>query len=178
MKKDDTCKSPVAAMLWSFALPGFGQLYNRDYLLGLLLVAWEIIINLYSNLNIALMHSFHGDFEMAHDIIDYEWGLFYPSVFAFSLWQAYNKAKAVTYRQEHQKELKKVYFTGLFFGLTTGMNIGLTTHHLYQVKALQFLAFPVFSGLFFGVIGAVIGHLIERFAENRKQRNSNHQTDN
>lgn len=100
MKKEDTYKSPVAAMLWSFALPGFGQLYNRDYIIGLLLVVWEIIINLYSNLNLALMHSFHWDFEQAHDIINYEWGLFYPSVFAFSLWHAYNKAKAITYRNE------------------------------------------------------------------------------
>ncbi|WP_010531358.1 hypothetical protein [Lentibacillus jeotgali] len=175
MNKGESYKSPVAAMLWSFALPGFGQIYNRDYLLGLLLVVWEVILNLYSNLNIALMHSFHGDFEVAHDIINYEWGLFYPSVFAFSLWQAYNKAKAITYRHEHGKELTEVYFTGLFFGLTAGMNIGLTTHHLYQLQGLQFLAVPVFSGLFFGIIGAVLGHLIEKHFVKRKQKSSSHQ---
>ncbi|TFJ92420.1 hypothetical protein [Lentibacillus salicampi] len=173
MKKGDiTYKSPMAALLWSFALPGFGQFYNRDYFLGLVLVSWEILINLYSNLNIALMHTFHGDFQTAHDIINYEWGLFYPSVFAFSLWQAYNKARAITYRYEHQEELRKVYHTGLFFGLTAGMTIGLTTHHLYQVKGLQFLAVPVYSGLFFGIVGGVLGHLIEKCAEKWRERNS------
>ncbi|WP_100010167.1 hypothetical protein [Lentibacillus sediminis] len=170
MRKDDTYKSPVAAMLWSFALPGFGQIYNRDYFLGLLLVVWEIILNLFSNLNLSLMYTFHGNYEQAHGIINYEWGLFYPSVFAFSLWQAYNKAKAITYRQEHQEELRKVYFTGLFFGLTAGMNLGLTTHHIYPAEVLQFLAYPVYCGLFFGVVGAVVGHLIELYFVRRRER--------
>ncbi|GAA0615439.1 hypothetical protein GCM10009001_35920 [Virgibacillus siamensis] len=177
MKKADIYKSPVTAMLWSFALPGFGQLYNRDYLLGLLLITWEIVLNLYSNLNIALMHSFHGDFAKAHEIINYEWGLFYPSVFAFSMWQAYNKAMAIRHRHKYDTELKKVYFTGLFFGLTAGMNIGLTAHIHLKVKMLQFLDAPVFSGVFLGIIGAGLGHLIEMFVEKRKQREDSQNTE-
>ncbi|WP_174612872.1 hypothetical protein [Virgibacillus ihumii] len=174
MKKVDIYKSPFTAMLWSFALPGFGQLYNRDYLLGLLLITWEVVLNLYSNLNIALMYSFHGDFAKAHEIINYEWGLFYPSVFAFSMWQAYNKAKVIRHSREHDTELKKVYFTGLFFGLTAGMNIGLTTHIHLHINMLKFLNAPVFSGVFLGMIGAGLGHLIEMYFA--KQRNSSKNT--
>ncbi|MBM7573285.1 hypothetical protein [Aquibacillus albus] len=41
-------KSPLAAAMWSALLPGFGQLYVRDYIIGFSLVAWEIVVNIMS----------------------------------------------------------------------------------------------------------------------------------
>ncbi|MDC3424327.1 hypothetical protein NC797_07365 [Aquibacillus sp. 3ASR75-11] len=87
MEKKNTYKSPVAALLWSTALPGFGQLYNEDHLLGFILMGWEIAVNFNSNLNLAIMYVLQGDFENAHEVIDYQWGMFYPSVYGFALWQ-------------------------------------------------------------------------------------------
>jgi TM2 domain-containing membrane protein YozV len=55
-------KSPVAALLWSFTLPGFGQIYNEQYFLGIIFMLWELGINTISQLNLSIMESFHGDF--------------------------------------------------------------------------------------------------------------------
>ncbi|WP_404330089.1 hypothetical protein [Mesobacillus maritimus] len=75
MRQKQVYKSPIAAMLWSIALPGLGQLYNRDYITAFLLLSLEFLINLYSNLNLAIIYSFNGDYRLAHEIINYEWGL-------------------------------------------------------------------------------------------------------
>ncbi|WP_423751949.1 DUF5683 domain-containing protein [Heliobacterium chlorum] len=39
------------AALWSTVIPGFGQIYNREYLKGFILIFLEILINNFSNLN-------------------------------------------------------------------------------------------------------------------------------
>lgn len=49
--KINTYKSPVAAALWSALMPGFGQFYVRDYVHGFLLLAIELGLNSFSNLN-------------------------------------------------------------------------------------------------------------------------------
>ncbi|MCM2534342.1 hypothetical protein NDK43_20815 [Neobacillus pocheonensis] len=58
-------KSSVSTHLWSFALPGFGQVYNGQVLLGIIFMLWESGANLLSGLNLAIMESFHGDFLCA-----------------------------------------------------------------------------------------------------------------
>lgn len=145
---DKEYKSPVAAMLWSFALPGFGQLYNRDYFIGVILLIIEFSTNLFSHLNLSILHTFHAELKNAHDVVNFEHGLFYPSIWAYSMWQAYNRAQTIN------GKCSKVYFTGLFFGLVAGMNIGLFAHHL--------LVSPIYSGLSIGIAGALLGHLTEK----------------
>jgi hypothetical protein len=165
MRQKQVFKSPTAAMLWSIALPGLGQLYNRDYIPAFLLLALEFLINLYSNLNLAILYSFNGDFRQGHEIINYEWGLFYPAIYGFAVWQAYNHAKIVNHRSDGNGPPKKTYFTGCFFGLVIGMDLGLFWHNLKifeEVKALTFLHFPVQNGLTFGFIGALLGAAIEK----------------
>ncbi|UOQ91547.1 hypothetical protein MUO14_13260 [Halobacillus shinanisalinarum] len=141
-------QSPWAALLWSFALPGFGQLYNRDYIIAFTLIALELIINYLSNLNLSILHTFHGHFAHSHSVVKFQHGLFYPSIWGFSMWQAFNKAKRMN------GDGSKVYLTGLLFGLVAGMNISLFAHHI--------LPSPVYSGLATGVIGAAIGNIAEK----------------
>ena len=62
--------SPTAAMLWSLCIPGFGQLYNRDYINGLVLVALEFLINVQAKLNLAILFSFRGQIDVANQIAD------------------------------------------------------------------------------------------------------------
>ncbi|MBT2728272.1 hypothetical protein J7E63_15165 [Bacillus sp. ISL-75] len=69
MRQSRQYKSPFAAMLWSCVLPGFGQLYNKDYIVGAVLIGLEFIVNLNSNLNISLIDSFIGDINSAHHAI-------------------------------------------------------------------------------------------------------------
>ncbi|MDV2687061.1 DUF5683 domain-containing protein, partial [Alkalihalophilus lindianensis] len=60
MRQNRPYQSPYAAMLWSLVLPGFGQLYNKDYVIGFVLLVLEFLVNLKSDLNITLLYSFMG----------------------------------------------------------------------------------------------------------------------
>lgn len=156
-------KSPTAALLWSLALPGFGQLYNGEFFLGLTLLLLELVINNTSGLNVAIMESFHGDFEHPHYVLNYQWGMFYPSLWFFSMWQAYNKAKMINaWLDGRKKEFTKL--TGLLFGMTVGSNLGIYWHpHSYNgnIELFLFMKSPIFFGLFLGIILGFIGHFIE-----------------
>lgn len=161
--KINVYKSPKAAALWAIVFPGLGQLYNRDYLVGFTVIFGEILFNFMSNLNIAILYAFTGNIQQSFEVIDYRWGLFYPSIYAFSIWDAYNRAKEINYQLAKQnvpppKGLITSY-TGLFFGFLIGMHFG-----LYWL----FLISPVFGGLLVGIVGALVGHRIEKIYVKRK----------
>ena len=46
----------IEKVLWSIALPGFGQLLNGKFLKGLLLILLEFLINVQSNFNQAIIY--------------------------------------------------------------------------------------------------------------------------
>lgn len=147
-------KSPWSALVWSVAIPGFGQLYNREFLLGVFLMIWEVVVNLLANLNLSILYSFRGDLQASYDVVNWEWALFYPSVYAYGIWQAFNSSLRTNYEQEIEGEDKhfRPRFTGLFIGMLLGMNFG-----LYWC----FLTSPVFSGLSLGILLAIVGHNTE-----------------
>lgn len=172
MRQRHDYKSPYAAAVWSVVLPGFGQFYNKDYLLGFVLIALEFLINLYSNLNLALVHSFNGNFSLAHSVIDYNWGLFYPSLYAFSIWQAFNVAKAHNDRFLNSVLKKRTYLTGFFIGMVVGMNCGLFWHEsalFKKFRVLSILDMPVFNGLIFGLLLGVLGNYLENTIYRKKR---------
>ncbi|MBO9597357.1 MAG: hypothetical protein J7559_05995 [Cohnella sp.] len=82
----------VEAVLWSIALPGFGQFRNGKYVKGILLILLEFAINVRSNLNLVIISSFHGNIREAIDQADYLWLMFYPCVYMFGIWDAYKDA--------------------------------------------------------------------------------------
>jgi hypothetical protein len=172
MRQRTEYKSPYAAAVWSMVLPGFGQLYNKDYIIGFVLIGFEILINLYSNLNLALLHSFTGDFSQAHSVVDYRWGMFYPSLYAFSIWQAFNSAKASNAKALDRIVKRRSYYTGFFIGLVVGMDFGLFWHdfpYLNQFKFLSILNLPVFSGLTFGLLLGFLGNYLEKTIYRKKK---------
>jgi TM2 domain-containing membrane protein YozV len=57
--------NPYEKLLWSIALPGFGQLLNGKYIKGILFIFLEIIINVRGNFNEIIMLSFQGEIENA-----------------------------------------------------------------------------------------------------------------
>jgi hypothetical protein len=83
----------VEKLLWSIALPGFGQILNGDLLKGLLFIALEFLINMKSNLNTVILYSFLGNTEMAVKQANYQWLLFYPCIYMFAMWDAFKCAK-------------------------------------------------------------------------------------
>ncbi|KLV29196.1 membrane protein, partial [Priestia megaterium] len=60
MEKEDKV---VERILWSIALPGFGQILNGKLLKGILFIALEFMINLNSHFNEIIRLSFIGEIE-------------------------------------------------------------------------------------------------------------------
>jgi hypothetical protein len=172
MRQSRQYQSPCAAMVWSMVLPGFGQLYNRDFLIGAVLLILEFTVNLNSNLNLVLLHSFSGQLHSAHQVIDYRWGLFYPSIYGYSSWQAFNSAKVNNIRLSGKEGKKRTYLTGFFIGLVLGMDFGLFWHDsklLIGSSVMRFLDYPVFGGIILGLLFGVIGHLLENGVYRRQR---------
>lgn len=171
MRQSRQYKSPLAAMLWSCVLPGFGQLYNKDYIVGFLLIGLEFIVNLNSNLNLSITESFIGDIHSAHHVIDYRWGLFYPSLYAYAIWQAYNSAKANNNKLVGKDPDQRTYLSGFFLGMVLGMDFGLFWHDSSFIShngAISLLDFPVFNGLALGLLAGAFGHLMENIYRKQK----------
>ena len=154
--KVNVYKSPWAAAIWSACLPGFGQFYNRDYIVALTLGIWEVLVNLMSGLNWSIYYSFIGDLEKSFTVIDWGWGLYYPSVYAFNIWHAYDRAKVINLELEKRgvpKPEKHANGLGFFTGLFLGMFFGIHW---------TFLKSPVFSGVILGLILGIAGYFIEK----------------
>jgi TM2 domain-containing membrane protein YozV len=69
--------------------PGFGHMLLSKYIRGFLLFIWEVFINLESNINLAILYTFTGRFEMASSILRKEWVLLYLPTYIFSIWDSY-----------------------------------------------------------------------------------------
>lgn len=48
----------LEALLWSIALPGFGQLLNKKHIKGILFIVLEFLINMGANFNEGIRLSF------------------------------------------------------------------------------------------------------------------------
>jgi hypothetical protein len=79
----------IEKALWSIAIPGFGQLLNGRYLKGVILIILEFTINIKANINTIIVSSFLGQTELAVQQANYQWLMFYPCVYLFSIWDAY-----------------------------------------------------------------------------------------
>lgn len=88
MKSDE----PIEKLLWSIALPGFGQILNGRFWKGLLFIVLEFLINNQSNLNEVIISSFHGNVQEAIARSNYQWLMFYPCIYMFAMWDAYKDA--------------------------------------------------------------------------------------
>lgn len=79
-------------LLWSIALPGFGQFLNGKYVKGIGIVGLEILINVQANFNNVIISSFQGDIGKAIGQTDYQWLMFYPCLYFLAMWDAYKDA--------------------------------------------------------------------------------------
>ncbi|WP_164669678.1 hypothetical protein [Virgibacillus doumboii] len=82
----------VESLLWSIALPGFGQLLNKMYIKGFVFILLEFLINVLGNFNEVIILSFQGNVEMAVEQANYQWLMFYPCLYFFAMWDAYKDA--------------------------------------------------------------------------------------
>ncbi|MCH1627648.1 hypothetical protein [Fredinandcohnia quinoae] len=79
-------------LLWSIALPGFGQLLNKHYVKGITFILLEFLVNSQSNFNEVIRLSFLGETQLASELTNYSWLMFYPCLYFFAMWDAFKEA--------------------------------------------------------------------------------------
>lgn len=82
-------RNPWVAAWWSAAFPGLGHLLIGSNLKGFILFIWELVINVNSNLNLAIIYTFYGDFDKAKAVLEPRWLLLYCAVYICSIWDSY-----------------------------------------------------------------------------------------
>jgi hypothetical protein len=98
-------RNPWISAWWSAAFPGFGQIMMCKYVVGFILIGWEIFINQQSHLNSAIFLSMLGKFEQAKDVLDKRWLLVYIPIYVFGIWDAYTRT--VKYESDYILSYKK-----------------------------------------------------------------------
>jgi hypothetical protein len=144
-----TMSKRVEVLLWSVALPGFGQLLNRKYVKGVLFLGLEFLINLQSNFNTVILLSFKGQIDQAISQTDYQWLMFYPCLYLFSLWDAYKDAGGGGSPHAPLPFVISAFFT------TVGL--------IYSSNVILFgsLWGPVWLPILFCIIGFSVGLLLK-----------------
>lgn len=118
----------LEAVLWSIALPGFGQILNGHLFKGIIFILLEFTINVMSSFNQAIMYSFLGKITEAYETVNYQWLMFYPCVYMYAMYDAYKFAEGENPRLSFLPFAFGAYFitTGLmysphsFFGILFG----------------------------------------------------------
>jgi hypothetical protein len=83
-------RPPLMTVWWAASFAGFGQMMVGSYVKGFVMVLGEIVINIGSHLNLAIIYSFTGRFELAKEVLDLRWLLAYVVVYSYGLWDSYN----------------------------------------------------------------------------------------
>ncbi len=160
----DNSHSPLEKLLWSIALPGFGQFLNGKIIKGLVFVFLEFLINVKANFNTVIMLSFQGKIQEATVLTDYQWIMFYPCLYFFAMWDAWKDAGGGKKRFSFLPFVFSAYF------VTVGC--------MYSPDAKFFgvLLGPVWLPIISVIPGVIIGLVIqksysEHFNELRNKKN-------
>ncbi|ERI94913.1 hypothetical protein HMPREF1982_00595 [Clostridiales bacterium oral taxon 876 str. F0540] len=136
--------------LWSIAIPGFGQFLNKKYFKGITLIALEFLINNKANINTAIVLSFLGQTKDAVEVANYQWLMFYPCVYLYSIWDAYKDGS------NEEKPLLFVPFALSAYIETVGVIYSKT------FKIDGFLLGPIFLPMICIFVGFGIGLILIR----------------
>ncbi|MEH7501759.1 hypothetical protein V7152_06870 [Neobacillus drentensis] len=150
--------SKLEAVLWNIAFPGFSQVLMGQYIKGILFVALEVMINAKSHFNMAIMLSFLGEIDRAAEVLNYQWLMFYPCVYMFSMWDGYRTAMP-----EEEKYTFLPFVFGAYF-VTVGLMLS------PKVTILKLHPGPVFLPMMFLIPGLLIGFVL-KFLMSLKLRN-------
>lgn len=85
-------RPPWITAWWAAAFPGFGHMYIGKYLLGFILIIWELVVNNKANLNLGIALSYQGRFDEVKDVLNQNWALLYVAVYVYSIWDSYRSA--------------------------------------------------------------------------------------
>jgi len=137
-------------MLWSIAIPGFGQILNQKYIKGFVFIALELLINTKSGLNTAIIYSFYGKNSIAVQQVNYEWLMFYPCFYMFVIWDAYYDAV---------ENIASFSFLPFVMAAYLG-TVGVIYSKTITISGVRLG--PVWTPLLFILIGIIVGMIIRK----------------
>jgi hypothetical protein len=152
----------LEALLWSIAFPGFPQLLIGQHIKGILFLFLEMLVNVLSRFNVAIIHSFNGEMNKAFEVIDYQWLMFYPCLYMFSMWDAYRSASP-------QTSSEKFTFLPFVFGAYF-VTVGLIYSRKFELFGISLG--PVFLPMLALIPGLLIGFLIRKILLRRFEENT------
>ncbi len=83
-------KNPWITAFWSAIFPGLGFLIMGSYIKGFLLIIGATIANSMGHINQAIIYGLTGQAELAKQILDTRWLLFYAPLQIFATWSSYH----------------------------------------------------------------------------------------
>lgn len=108
-------RSPWVGLFWSSVFTGFGHIYCHKILLGFVLIGWTYAIAFNTHLPLITLYTCTGQFEKIPRVVDYEWLLFFPSIYFFGISDAYSSV--VRHNQLYKEE--QIYFLKEHYGHNT-----------------------------------------------------------
>lgn len=82
-------RNPLIVAFWSMMSPGLGYFMQDRTLKALITVIWGIAININSKINLAIVYSLTGQFDMAKKAIDTRWFILFIAVYLYGIWDGY-----------------------------------------------------------------------------------------
>ncbi|WP_078554070.1 hypothetical protein [Bacillus alkalicellulosilyticus] len=109
-------RKPWLAYIWSWLIPGLGHVYLHNLTSALFAFVWVAIIAFNSNFGASIHFSILGNFEQAKEVLNIQWFLFLPSVYAFASYHAYAEASDLNqlFEIEQSRYLKSNYQSSRF----------------------------------------------------------------
>ncbi len=138
----------IGKILWSIALPGFGQILNGQLLKGALFIILEFLVNIKANINEIIILSFQGNLESAIKQTNYQWLMFYPCIYMFAIYDAYRNAKGT---------IPPFAFLPFFCSAILG-TIGVIYSSTFRIWGIQLG--PILLTLICFILGIAIGKAI------------------
>ena len=104
-------RKPLMAFLWSFIMPGMGQLYIHRIVAAFFVLIWFIVISYFSHFVEGLNYILMGELHKATQVFDKEWLLFLPSIYGFAAYDSYTNTveNNKLYLREQRNYLKRAY---------------------------------------------------------------------
>ncbi len=85
-------RSPWVMMWWAASYLGFAYVSLGSYVKGFILIFLEFFINVQAKLNLGIYYSLTGRFDMAKQVLDINWLLFYVPLYVATMWGAARNA--------------------------------------------------------------------------------------
>lgn len=104
-------RNPLFSVLWSFFVPGLGQLYLHRILTSFFVIIWVVIFFYNSHALEGVSLLFLGEIQKSTSALEPEWLLFLPSVYGFAIYDSYMNTveNNKLFKREQRKFLKEHY---------------------------------------------------------------------